>query len=386
MFLRKFQYSVGRKFQGAGQKCAQMLRWLMGTVLLGGSSMTAAQSVVFINPGQSDEAYWVAASNAMHKAAKSLGMQLQVIYGERNRLAPIAIAQQLAQLPVAQRPDYVIFSNDYNVAASILRALEGSGIQAFMSFSGRQTSDAQIGKPRERFAFWLGSLEPQAEDAGYLTAKALIQAASQQSHLHDDQGRLQMLAIAGDRSTTSSIARNRGMQRAVREAGSKVELLQEVYGDWRRDKAQAQAEVLFQRYPQARLVWSGNDLMAFGAMQAWQIQGGTPGKDALFSGVNSSAEAFRKLQKGQLTALAGGHFLAGAWSMVMLYDYHRGIDFADEGMELQHPMFILFDAKNSAQFEQRFGDEAASLNFRMYSKYLNPQIRTYNFDLAKLLP
>ncbi|MDO4593329.1 MAG: sugar ABC transporter substrate-binding protein, partial [Comamonadaceae bacterium] len=133
--------------------------------------MTAAQSVVFINPGQSDEAYWVAASNAMHKAAKSLDMQLQVIYGERNRLAPIAIAQQLAQLPVAQRPDYVIFSNDYNVAASILRALEGSGIQAFMSFSGRQTSDAQIGKPRERFAFWLGSLEPQAEDAGYLTAK-----------------------------------------------------------------------------------------------------------------------------------------------------------------------------------------------------------------------
>ena len=30
--------------------------------------------------------------------------------------------------------------------------------------------------------------------------------------------------------------------------------------------------------------------------------------------------------------------------------------------------------------------KAASLNFRMYSKYLNPQIRTYNFDLAKLLP
>lgn len=345
-----------------------------------------AQSVVFINPGKSDEAYWVAAGNAMHKAADSLGMQLHMVYAERNRLKPIAIAQSLAQRPQSERPDYVIFSNEYGVAPGVLRTLEGSGIQAFMAFSGAQRDlREQTGKPRERFNFWLGSLEPNAEDAGYLTAKALIQAGFERPELHDEHGKLQLLAIAGDRSTPSSIARNRGMRRAVHETGSKVVLRQEVYGEWRREKAQLQAEVLYQRYPQARLVWSGNDLMAFGAMQSWQARGGVPGKDALFSGVNTSAEALARLRSGELTVLAGGHFLAGAWTMVMLYDYHHGIDFISEGLELQRPMFTLFDTNRSLQFEQRFNAGSGSLNFRSFSKHLNPKLRVYDFNLEKLL-
>ncbi|HEY4664040.1 MAG TPA: ABC transporter substrate-binding protein [Comamonas sp.] len=351
------------------------------------SQLSNGQSVVFINPGKADEAYWVSAANAMQKAADSLDMQLRVIYTHRNRLEPIAIAQQLARLPVKERPDYVIFSNEYNVAPSILRALDGSGIKVFMAFSGGQVnSHEQIGKPRGIYKFWLGSMEPNAEDAGYLTAKALIQAASKLPHLRNESGKLQMLAIAGDRSTTSSIARNQGMHKAVQEAAGQVELLQEVYGEWRKEKAREQADVLFRRYPQARLVWSGNDLMAFGAMDAWQVQGGVPGKDALFSGVNTSAEAFEKLRSGQLTALAGGHFLTGAWAMVMLYDYHRGIDFINEGLEQRRPMFALFDARSSVQFEKRFGAAGSELDFRRYSKYLNPQLRSYDFDLAKLLP
>lgn len=350
------------------------------------SASAAAQSVVFINPGKSDEAYWVAAAGVMHKAASSLGMQLRVVYAERNRLEPIAIAQRLAQRPPAVRPDYVIFTNDYSVAPSVLKALDGSGIKALMAFSGVQSDlQAQTGKPRERFGFWLGSLEPQAEDAGYLTAKALIESARRQPQLLDAQGKLQLLAIAGDRSTPSSMARNRGMEKAVREAGGAVQLRQTVFGEWRKDKAQEQARVLYQRYPEARLVWSGNDLMALGAMQAWQAQGGLPGKDALFSAVNTSPAAFENLRSGRLTALAGGHFLTGAWAMVMLFDYHHGVDFVSEGLELQRPMFHAFDAAKSRQFESTFGPASQHLDFRPFSKYLYPELLRYDFNLQKLL-
>lgn len=350
------------------------------------ATVACGQSVVFINPGQSNEAYWVAAAQGMHKAAGSLGMQLRVIYAERNRLEPIAIAQQLAQLPVSQRPDYVVFSNDYSVAPSILMALEGTGIQAFMAFSGIQAElRAQVGQPRSRFPFWLGSLEPNAEDAGYLTAMALIRAAASKPDLKAVDGKLHLLAIAGDRSTPSSIARNQGMHKAVQEAQGQVLLRQEVYGEWRQDKARSQAEVLYQRYPEARLVWAGNDLMAFGAMDAWQERGGQPGRDALFSGVNTSAQAFEKLRGGALTALAGGHFLAGAWSMVMLYDYHHGVDFASEGLEQVRPMFKLFDARSSLAFERKFASPSVAMDFRPFSKYLHPELSRYDFDLEKLL-
>ena len=369
----------------SGFRNAKSLGWCVAAAWAVASLPAAAQSVVFINPGKADETYWVSAADAMHRAAHSLGMQLRVIYAERDRLEPIAIARRLAQLPPAQRPQYVIFTNDYSVAPGVLRALEGSGIQAFLTYSGIQPElRDQVGVPRGRYPFWLGSLEPRAQDAGYLTARALIAAARKQPQLKAADGKFHMLAIAGDRSTPSSVARNQGMHRAVQEAPDAL-LLQEVYGEWRRDKARVQAQELFQRYPEARLVWSGNDEMALGAMQAWQVRGGKPGKDALFSGVNTSAQAFEALRQQELTALAGGHFLAGAWALVLLFDYHRGVDFRAEGLELVYPMFKLFSAHSSLRFEKSFGTGQRPLDFKPFSKYHHPALRHYDFDLEKLL-
>ncbi len=71
--------------------------------------------------------------------------------------------------------------------------------------------------------------------------------------------------------------------------------------------------------------------------------------------------------------------------MVMLYDHYRGVDFLDEGLELRRNMFELFDARNSQQFEQHFSQTAVRLDFRAFSKHLNPQLRRYQFELARLL-
>ena len=42
-----------------------------------------AQAIVFIDPGKSDEVYWVTAANAMKAAADELGMRLEVRYAEQ---------------------------------------------------------------------------------------------------------------------------------------------------------------------------------------------------------------------------------------------------------------------------------------------------------------
>jgi ABC-type sugar transport system substrate-binding protein len=137
-------------------------------------------------------------------------------------------------------------------------------------------------------------LEPNSEEAGYLTASVLISKARAQGLFGSDH-KLHMIAIAGDRSTTTSLKRNQGMLRAVTEQNDVV-LEQQVYGEWNRAKAREQSEWLYQRYPQVRLVWAGNDLMAFGAMESWAERGGKPGGDALFSGINTSEEAMTKLR------------------------------------------------------------------------------------------
>lgn len=376
------------------KRCSRWLVLGLGLCWLGPAW---AMSVAFINPGKPDEAYWASASAAMAQAARSLGVTLEVHYANRDHVQALTLARQLAarapasapgapRSPVpSARPDYVIFTNDYGTGPEILRILEGSGIRSFMAFSAvHGRSREETGAPRTRHRLWLGSLEPQAEEAGYLTARALIARAKAAGAARAADGKLQLLAIAGDRSTPSSIARNAGMERAVAETKDVV-LVQQVFGDWRRDKAAEQAAWLYRRYPAARLVWAGNDLMALGAMDAWRARGGQPGKDAWFSGINTSEEAFASLRSGALSVLAGGHFMTGAWALVMLFDHAHGVDFDTEGLEQEQPMFVLFDARLAQRLAQRLLDPAHPLDYRRYSKALNPQRQHYDFSLLPLL-
>lgn len=343
-----------------------------------------SQSVVFINPGKSDEVYWVTAARAMQSAAHDLGMKLEVLYAERDHAKPVELAREIASRPGGKRPDFAIISNDNATGAEMLRILDGAGVKTFFAFSTIPAAErGATGNPREKFKGWLGSLEPHAEDAGYLTGRALI-AQARKTNAKGSDGRFHLIAIAGDRTTPSSIRRNEGMTRAVAEAGDAV-VDQMVYASWDRDKAAEQGEWLFARYPDARLVWAGNDLMAFGAMQACEKRGGVPGKDTYFSGVNTSKEAMDALRSGRLTALAGGHFIAGAWAVVMLYDYAHGRDFKDEGLDLDRPMFTNFDAATAGIFLARFGENFDGVGFRRFSKVLNPKIRRYDFDFGQLL-
>lgn len=355
-----------------------MLKAALLTLLLAAMSPAVAISVVFINPGRQDETFWADAAAAMHKAADSLDMRLQVLYAERDHMHALRLAREIVARPAAERPDYLVVTNDYGVGPALLDIIAPSGIATFFAFSG---IDDVL--PRDRHRFWLGSLEPLAEQAGYVSARALFAQARKHPLAVAGNGRMELIAIAGDRSTPSSTARTQGMLRAVEEAGD-VTLRQQVYGDWRRDKAAEQAQWLFRRYPAARLVWAGNDQMAFGAIDAWRQQGGTPGTDGWFAGINTSDEALRALQSGELAALAGGHFMTGAWAMVLLYDHAHGIDFAAEGLRLTYPGFILFDQRLARRFMQLFARQGG-IDFRAYSKKHNPRLERYDFDFSHML-
>ncbi|HNJ77676.1 MAG TPA: sugar ABC transporter substrate-binding protein, partial [Azospira sp.] len=191
-----------------------------------------AMSVAFINPGRSDEAYWLTAARAMESAARSLDVRLEVIYAERQHPRTIEIARQIIARPAAERPDYVVFSNDYATGPELLRLFDAAGIPSFMAFSGISEAADRLatGRPRERYKRWLGSLEPHAEESGYLTARALIDHA-RRAGAHAADGKLHLVAIGGDRSTPSSLRRSEGMRKAVAEARDVI-LEQEVFAAW----------------------------------------------------------------------------------------------------------------------------------------------------------
>ena len=362
-----------------------MMRAFLLIWLVLASPLSHAMRVAFVNPGKSDETYWIQASNALRAAAISLGVELEIHFAERDPLRQIVLTREIAQRPPAERPDYLIIAPEKRTLLEQVEAAQRGAIKFMLAFSNVLPEDrARFGTPRRETPLWLGSLVPHAEDAGALTAAALIERGLTEGRLSAD-GRLHILAIAGDRSTDVSIRRNRGMLNTL-SGFSQVMLDQQVFGDWRRDKANLQARELLRRYPQTRLIWAGNDEMAFGAMDALIELGGEPGRTHLFSAINTSPAAMHALIDGRLTALAGGHFMAGAWALVMLYDYHHGHDFAEsEGLELDRPMFTLFTPDKARRFLEVFAQGVPAIDFRRYSKAHQAGLPRYDFRFDPLL-
>ncbi|MFC7418270.1 ABC transporter substrate-binding protein [Iodobacter arcticus] len=359
-----------------------LLRRFCILILLLSSSPSWAISVLFINPGKQSETFWLSVSQAMAAAAQNLGMEFRVVYADRDHLRmPSLLQKTLAEGP---KPDYLIVVNERQMAPPLLAIAEQAQIPTLLALNDLTPEQMkQFGPPRSHFKYWIGSLYPDNQQAGYLTGKALLTRLVQ-TKKPAANGFYQLVAIAGDKSTPASQARVQGLQKALQEF-PKVQLKQIVYGNWGRGLAAEQMNVLSDRYPQAAAVWCASDLMAFGVISSLEQRKG-PHKEVLVSAINYSNDAVMMVKNGRLSTLSAGHFMVGAWSMVLLYDYAHGRDFIGQGTQIQLPSFGLVSPSNAHLFLDRFSPHGVKkIHFASYSKTLNPKVKQYDFSLESLL-
>src|SRR5260221_13760747 len=115
--------------------------------------------------------------------------------------------------PAGKGSEYIVIPDDYSVADRLLALIDPAGVKSFLAYSSIPVDQrGGIGSPRGKNKGWLGSLEPQAEDAGYLTARALIERGKKEKTFGRD-GKLHMLGIGGARSPPSSSNSNPGLHR-----------------------------------------------------------------------------------------------------------------------------------------------------------------------------
>ncbi|WP_438869473.1 ABC transporter substrate-binding protein [Pseudomonas sp. L1(2025)] len=345
--------------------------WLLGFAYGAGAHAT---SVVFLNPGTSTETFWVSYAQFMQAAAKDLGLDLRVRYSERN--AANTLAQAREALQGSERPDYLVLVNEQYVAPQILRMAQGSGVKLLMVNNALTADQVQL-LDTHKDARWIASLVADDEQAGYLMLTDLLR---QHGPIAPGDS-LDLLAFSGAKNTPAAQLREQGLRRALAEH-PEVRLRQLVYGQWSRRRAFEQASQLFKRYPQTALVWSANDEMALGAMQALQDRGHMPGKDVLFSAVNSSPDILKARLDGRLNTLVAGHFTLGGWAMVLISDDARGVDIgAYGGRDRQQALFQLIDAAQA----QRLLAPPPPVDFRALSAVGKPGSYQYPFSLQLLL-
>ena len=101
----------------------QFLQVVLSLYLALACSLASAASVVFLNPGHAAEPFWADYSHYMQDAAGDLGIDLRVIYGERDTARILRNAHRVLE---GEHPDYLIFVNEQFTGPEILRLFDGT--------------------------------------------------------------------------------------------------------------------------------------------------------------------------------------------------------------------------------------------------------------------
>lgn len=343
--------------------------------VLGSFSASAQTRVVFLNPGASNEFFWVGFSDFMQAAAKQLEIDLTILYAERKPENTLSQVRQL--LDSGDLPDYLVLSNENYIAPEVLRLASDSSMQLFI-LHNQLTAEQQdfTGPARDRYSNWLGTAIANNEDAGFLTGQALAQLA--QKNAGD------LVAIAGSRQTPVSQERVQGLQRSLAQY-PEISLRQIVHGDWQQVRATTQMSQLIQRYPDVRLVWAASDEMAFGAINAMQQVGYVAGRDFHVAAMNNSERVLKARISGEISVLAAGHFTLGGFSLVMLADHAQGRDFIEHGgLTQSFNLFQLIDQDEARILLDRVRRRDYNIDFASFSS-AQKNFSGYRFSLKPLL-
>lgn len=352
----------------------------MGLLLCNGA-MAANPRVAFLNPAPPGNAFWDCVTRSMKAAAEDFDIDLSVTYLDKNEVTSRfsyvnAAGEALKRTP---KPDYLIFLNLKDTGHRMLNMAELAGVKSVMILSDIHPEEArQVGAPRERFTRWIAHLSPDDEQAGYALATALMDEAAQRW----PQKAPQITGILGAQNGTASALRFAGLQRAVKARDHAVLLHSVPTRTWLSSEGKEKSHLLLAQNPEANIVWAASDGLAFGALDAIH----ETGRPALTGGVDWTDEGLQAVEQGKLTASTGGHFLQGIVALVMIYDYHQGIDFInDTGTRLSTPMYAA-TADNAKHLRTLLSDKSLrQRDVRQLSKFFNKSLVRYDFSIENLV-
>ena len=345
-------------------------------LVLSAASLAGAKterfSVVFLNPG-GETSFWGMVSGTMTAAAEDLSIDLEVIHTNRDRIAMLAAAREIASR--ADKPDYVVLVNELEQGMTMQREMAQAGIKTFYLLN--RLSDDQIATlSAAESGAMAGSITPDNEIAGYEMAKSLIDETRARAPSADQ---IRILAILGDTVTPAALAREAGLRRALEEEPS-AKLVRAFPVLWDKDEARRRAAFAL-KVEQVDGVWAANDDLAIGAQEAAAELGRRPGEDLLFAGLNWSSDGLAAVQSGSMTMTHGGHFFGGAWAMVMLRDMRDGAAAAGDyrfDMSAVH-------AANVDLFIDRIGDrDWGKIDFKSFSRSMGGR-NDYDFCADAIL-
>ena len=313
--------------------------------------------------------FWDRIAAFASKAAQDLNVRLDLYHFDDDPDKLVSMVEKA----IDGGSDGLIFPGFQGVDERVLSLAESGDVPSVVINSALANSALA---PREQYKQWIGSVLPDDVQAGKLLIRRLVAIAKSKGLTT-----LNILAIEGNPKRVSSQNRVVGLKSFIDHRDDVVAFSVET-GNWSPELA---AEIVvreIRKNPDISIVWCANDGMAIAVAEA--VKGLNLSQPPIIGGVDWDFAATDAIRRGEMHVSVGGHFLDGAWAVILLNDYLSGEDFAHQQLRFKSLM-LAAEGKDLDRFAPYFSMDPKAVDFARHSLALNPDRLYYNFDLQTAL-
>jgi ABC-type sugar transport system substrate-binding protein len=361
-------------------------RWLFTCVIvtISGTIHAAPLKVTLFSPEPPENLFWGQAMRFADAVAEDLDIQLDIVHPGLSGLVPSAVFRSMGRKIIDRdvQPDYLLTGHWTSPEDLLETVAKQNNIRLFTFNTSFSTTEMRLlGEPRGKYENWIGQRTPDDHLGGYDLADILIEKAN----TDQANNKPKIVALSGSSEAQASKDRLAGLQNRV-DSDRKLSVSRVFTTTWTRESAREATQEMLSKYPDTDIVWTVSGEVALGSIEQLKASDQHPERDILVGSFDWSSEGLNAVKNGEIAVSIGGHFMEAGWALVMIYDYHNGIDFKNDpgikSVTSMQPITI----SNIDEYLERLGDRNWSkIDFSEFSKAENQQLEEYDFSLGAIL-
>jgi len=317
------------------------------------------------------DAFWGPFARFAQETAKDLDLGLKTFYAKGDHM--LMLEQVKKACKKSSDIDGLIIHNFKNLGQKFLEIAEKHKVPVIVVNAGI----GKVGKPRQKYKYWIGEILPNNFMAGYKLANTLFR------NYGIDNKQIRTVGISGPKASPDAKKRNNGFRKAVSQHDN-VTLCQILPTNWSIKQAEYKFKILKRiRYPKISVVWTAADIISLGVYKgAKELD---LGMDKIVTGgIDWSSEGIKSVEEGKINATVGGHFMEGGWAVILFHDYFKGHDFKEEAICFKSGMSVITkaDVKKKSQFLKP--KTWQKIDFKKFSKIYNDNLDKYHFNFSAI--
>ena len=231
----------------------------------------------------SESAWRIGNTVSIQEAAKRAGVQLMYENAEQKQENQIKAIRSF----IAYQVDVIAFSPIVEDGwDNVLMEARNAGIPVLITDRRIKTSDESL---------YIGFVGSDFELEGRRAGRFVLQKMANADHVN-------IVEIAGTIDSTPMRKRGAGF-REVLQGDSRFTIVESVSGDFLRSKGKECMQGLLERHADIDVLYSHNDSMTLGAIEASEEAGLQPGKDIVIVTVDGEQKAIDLLKQGKINCV-----------------------------------------------------------------------------------